>query len=222
MSHGPLLVALAAVGLSGCGVMQSMMTTSVDDTAGATVIGLSGDVEVRRLGSDGNSFAVNLEDGARLKTADLVLGSDTEGSSVSLALDSKSRARFDEADWVLRSPLGEDSDDFAATVELGRVIMSVQGADCTFTLVDTNKNRVFLEDADAEFFVAVDDDSMTVFVRSGKITVTNERSELHNVVGEGTGIRIDGQGKAATHEPEAEIDWQIASAAPSAANAEAK
>ncbi len=209
-----LFLPVAISTLAGCGVMESMMTKSIDKTAGATVTGVSGDLEVRRLGDDGNSFAVAPKKGDVLKTADLVLGSDAEGGSVSVALDGdKASARFDEADWVLRSPLGKCTDDFVAIVELGNVVISIKDVDDrTYTFSDTNKNSVVAEEGAVGAFIGVDDDGLTVIVRTGEVTVTNERSELEIVVHAGEGIRVDGEGKASPHEGKADITWQVSAA----------
>ena len=209
-----LLGIMLMAGLTGCGVMQSMMTRSVDESAHAKVTALHGAHAVRRLGADGNSFALKLEAGADLRTADLVLGSDDEANVLWVALDAQNHARFEEADFVLRSPLGEESDEFSATVELGRVLLSItDGSDRSFELVDTNKNRIFIEDGQAELYVGVDDDHLDLFVRSGAVRLSNERSNLTITVAAGQGKRIDAQGAAtdltADAEPIRAIDWQI-------------
>ena len=217
---GALMPVLLCAGvLVGCGVMQSMMTRSVDASAHAKVTALRGDHQVKRLGADGNSFAVKLETGAELKTADLVLGSDDETNALWVALDAKNHARFEEADFVLRSPLGEDSDEFSATVELGRVVLNIaDGADRSFELVDTNKNRIFIEDGEAELYMGVDDDHLDLFVRKGQVRLTNERSELEITVAAGQGKRIDVEGASteltADAEPIKSLDWQITGPVP--------
>lgn len=202
------LLALA-LPLVGCGLMQSMMTKSVDQTAGAEVIALEGEQKVKRLGADGNSFSVALKVGERLKTADLVLGSDDEQSRLWLKLAEGSAARFEEADFVLRAPLGEDTDEFMATVEMGRVLLSLKGsAEHRFVFIDTNKNKITAK-GPALIYLVVDDEKMDAFVKEGAVVMENTRAELRLEIPAGEGHRIGEEAKAEAIEIPADLDWTI-------------
>jgi len=195
--------------LSGCGLMQSMMTKSVDKTAGAQVLALRGEHQVKRLGADGNSFSVALTQGALLKTADLVLGSDDESNQLWLKLGEGSEARFEEADFVLRAPLGEESDEFMATVELGRVLLSLKGQkEQRFLLIDTNKNQLSVQ-APALLYLFIDDEKMDLFVKEGSATLENSRTELKVKLSVGEGHRIDSEGKAQALKIPADLNWDV-------------
>ena len=209
------LVCLAALALpfSGCGVMQSMMTKSVDETAGARVLAFEGTHAVKRLGADGNAFVVMLKVGESLKTADLVVGSDDEQSQLLLALSAGNLAHLSAADFVLRSPMGEDTDVFVSTVEMGRIVLSLKGdAAEQFNFVDTNKSTLTVHPP-AEVYLAIDDDTLDVFVQSGSAQVKNSRTSLGVSVPAGEGRRI-AEGKAQPWTAPEGLNWAIAPSAP--------
>ena len=195
--------------LAGCGgMMQSMMTKSVDQTAGARVLAHSGEHEVKRLDKKGNTFPVSLKVGESLKTADLIIGSDDEQSMLLLMLSESNLAQFNEADFVLRSPLGEDTDVFMATIEMGRVLLSLKGSPkAQFNFVDTNKSTLTVH-ASAVLFMNIDDDGMRVFVKSGAAEITNSASKLEVKVAAGSGQQIN-EGKATPWSAPADLNWGL-------------
>ena len=177
MKHSYCVLILIPL-LGGCGLMQSMMTRSVDPTAHAKILAVNGVHDATRMDPNGNSKQLKVASGNPLMTADLIIGSDNEANRLFLALDKDNHARFESADFVLRSPLGDDSNQFSVTVELGAVLFNItNGADKSFEVVDTNKNRVFVENTNAQFYLSVDDDGLRIFVKRGTLTVINLRSE---------------------------------------------
>ena len=181
--------------LVGCGAMQSMMTASVDDTAKAKVLGVTGDHEAHRLGADGNSAPLEVAAEVDLVTADMVIGSDDEASALLLALDNDNFARFNAADFVLRSPIGEDNKVFSLVLEYGAVELNVvNGSGRSFQVRDTNKNEVFVQDTNARFVVLADDDGTTIFVKEGEVQVSNTRTEFTGALSAGNGLVFDPKG----------------------------
>jgi hypothetical protein len=184
---------------TGCGgMMQSMMTEKVDASAKAHVSEKSGDIEVMRYQDDGNSFSVDVNKGDTLVTADLVLGSSAPENVLVLDLDRQSQARFVEADFVLRRPLGERNKAFLATVEYGNVEMNVAPEKGNnFSLEDTNKTTISTDNT-AHYFVHMDDDGAAVWVASGDVSVNNSRTEIVQSVKGGFGVAVDADGGFST------------------------
>ncbi len=181
--------------IAGCGAMQSMMTASVDDTAKAKVLGVAGEHEAHRLGADGNSAPLEIVAESNLITADLVVGSDDETSAILVALDDDNFARFNAADFVLRSPIGDDNKVFVLVLEYGAVELNVvDGSGRSFQIQDTNKNDFFVEDASARFVVLADDDGTRVFVKEGAVRASNSRTESTETLDAGSGIMVDFEG----------------------------
>ncbi|MBU0552421.1 hypothetical protein KKF91_06215 [Myxococcota bacterium] len=206
MKRASLILSAA---LMGCGIMQSMMTASVDETAGAEVLALKGALSLKRLGPDGNSFSTPIQAKARLKTADLVLGSEDEASQLWLKLAEGQAARFDGADFVLRAPFGEDSSAFMATIELGRVVLDLKGSpEQRLTLIDTNKNQMTAA-APALIYLVVDDEQMAVFVKEGAARLENTREAKTVEITAGQGHRINAEGGAEPQPLPTDVDWSV-------------
>jgi len=190
--------ALAALSLAmmSCAGMRAMMTRSLDETAAARVLAVNGEHEGRRMNPEGNSEDLAISQDMDLKTADLVLGSDDDGSSMLLDVGRGNHARFIAADFVLRSPLGEDSELFSVVLEMGSVEYNIaDGADRRFELMDTNKNRVLVDERNARFFVHCDDETFRIFVREGEVEFTNEVAELETTIAAGSGLSVDEDAK---------------------------
>ncbi|HIA01669.1 MAG TPA: hypothetical protein EYN06_09310 [Myxococcales bacterium] len=193
-------------------IMGSMMTTAIDPTAGATIVSITGLHDATRMDETGNSKDVLLKKGATIKTADLIIGSDDDNNSLHLALDAKNSARFNAADFVLRSLLGNDNKNFSVTVEIGSALFELNEATGKqFEIVDTNKNSALVDGKNASFYVLVDDDGMQVFVRSGQVTLTNTRTKSTIEIKDGQAAKVGSDGIASTVEHTAawikSIEW---------------